>query len=500
MSFEAIIFDLDQTLIDTAKLKSWREQKDWEGCKERFYLTTVFPGVQQMLQKLKTKKIAVVTNSSRKYAEPLLEYHNILYEELIAFNPQGKNKPYPNQLLKCAENLNVSPQKCIYVGDDQIDIFAAKAAGMTAIAFASTKERMLQLIPSMPTILISDFNDLLSYVNMKENGYLQKEIRNYCERLSRAKQINDNGTYLQLLEQASELGDAFLSYQLGVVLYKNPDRVRGNKNHIYYFWKAAKQMYPDAINALGYFLEEEGRIEEANEFYRIGAYLGNAKSQVQYGIWKSKQLSSDLKIKVISHLFEKAAEGKNKEAQELYNKFQDVQNFERYLKKLFSYDRSHSIFYVQDYIPSEKEQDWFSEQIIKLKEIDEFAVNIFFETLEMMPEKDLVIAYVPSSNKEKRMTGVRKLAMRLAEVKGIDGTDCLVRVITKEKSSQGGERSRDIHLKTMEVRNGEIFNGKHVLLLDDVTTSGSSLLASEQMLLEAGAFHVTKVALGRTRS
>lgn len=98
------------------------------------------------------------------------------------------------------------------------------------------------------------------------------------------------------------------------------------------------------------------------------------------------------------------------------------------------------------------------------------------------------------------MTGVRKLAMRLAEVKGIDGTDCLVRVITKEKSSQGGERSRDIHLKTMEVRNGEIFNEKHVLLLDDVTTSGSSLLASEQMLLEAGAFHVTKVALGRTRS
>ena len=43
-------------------------------------------------------------------------------------------KPHPEPLLEAARRLSLDPGKCIYVGDDERDIEAGRAAGMSTVA------------------------------------------------------------------------------------------------------------------------------------------------------------------------------------------------------------------------------------------------------------------------------------------------------------------------------------------------------------------------------
>jgi phosphoglycolate phosphatase len=43
-------------------------------------------------------------------------------------------KPHPAPLLEAARQLDIAPEDCIYVGDDERDIRAGQAAGMGTVA------------------------------------------------------------------------------------------------------------------------------------------------------------------------------------------------------------------------------------------------------------------------------------------------------------------------------------------------------------------------------
>lgn len=142
--------------------------------------------------------------------------------------------------------------------------------------------------------------------------------------------------------------------------------------------------------------------------------------------------------------------------------------------------------------------DKFSSLILDVKKKEQSAINYFFKHLDSFVRKDCPIATVPSSNPENIDTGICQIAILLSQHSRINATSCLQRHTKVEKKSRGGNRSIDIDLSTINVNNKEIIKGKYVLLLDDVTTSGNSLYACEQLLLQAGAMKVLKLALGRT--
>jgi pyrophosphatase PpaX len=45
-----------------------------------------------------------------------------------------RHKPHPEPLLFAAATLGVDPRECVYVGDATVDVEAARAAGMGAVA------------------------------------------------------------------------------------------------------------------------------------------------------------------------------------------------------------------------------------------------------------------------------------------------------------------------------------------------------------------------------
>ena len=109
------------------------------------------------------------------------------------------------------------------------------------------------------------------------------------------------------------------------------------------------------------------------------------------------------------------------------------------------------------------------------------------------------LVVVPSHKEGGWSQALQKMAKKLCQE--LNMTDCsqaLERVKEHEKLAMGGDRSIESHMSTMRVNPEYDIKGKKVIVLDDVTTSGNSLLASARILKEAGAERVAAIAIGKT--
>lgn len=98
----------------------------------------LFNGMSQALDAIEKRDLrwGVVTNKPTSFAQKLLRYFNLNQRcACLVGGDMVKNlKPAPDSLLVACMILQVTPQQCIYVGDTERDIIAAKQAGMYAVA------------------------------------------------------------------------------------------------------------------------------------------------------------------------------------------------------------------------------------------------------------------------------------------------------------------------------------------------------------------------------
>lgn len=141
--------------------------------------------------------------------------------------------------------------------------------------------------------------------------------------------------------------------------------------------------------------------------------------------------------------------------------------------------------------------DVYSSKILDLKEGKISAVRYFYNLLDAEIRKDVTICVVPSSDSEKEETGMRQLGEMLAENGRINKVHLLHRKNSIPKLALGGNRSMNVHLNSIEAVEELGAENNIVLLMDDVTTTGNSLYACKEILLEHGAHDVEMFALGK---
>jgi phosphoglycolate phosphatase len=182
---QAVLFDLDGTLIDSApdlgaaadKMRTDRglasldyalyrpmagsgargmleiafgmapEHPDYEAFKEEFLSnyeqamtvrSVVFDGVHDLLAHLQAKGMhwGVVTNKHQRFTLPLTAQLPLFAtaKAIVSGDTTPHAKPHPEPLFEAARRMQLPPEYCWYVGDDERDIVAGKAAGMTTVA------------------------------------------------------------------------------------------------------------------------------------------------------------------------------------------------------------------------------------------------------------------------------------------------------------------------------------------------------------------------------
>lgn len=96
--------------------------------------TRIFEGIPEALTRLESAGIpwGIVTNKPGWLTEPLLQEMNLHQRARIVVSADTleHRKPHPAPLLHAAEQLELAPSQCIYIGDAEGDVLAAKAAGM----------------------------------------------------------------------------------------------------------------------------------------------------------------------------------------------------------------------------------------------------------------------------------------------------------------------------------------------------------------------------------
>jgi phosphoglycolate phosphatase len=96
--------------------------------------TQCFAGIEPLLISLDHKKIkwGIMTNKPGFLTEPLVAAIPALKNAAVVISGDTleEAKPSPLPLLHCAKLMDVIPGRCLYIGDAERDIQAGKAAGM----------------------------------------------------------------------------------------------------------------------------------------------------------------------------------------------------------------------------------------------------------------------------------------------------------------------------------------------------------------------------------
>jgi len=99
--------------------------------------STLFDGIPDLLDGLAAAGTAwgIVTNKPARFTDPLVPLIGLAHAGcVISGDTTPHSKPHPAPLLEAARRLDIDPTHCWYVGDDQRDIEAGRAAGMVTVA------------------------------------------------------------------------------------------------------------------------------------------------------------------------------------------------------------------------------------------------------------------------------------------------------------------------------------------------------------------------------
>ena len=104
-------------------------------------------GVKEMLAQLEPHfKMSVVSARGGRSTQVFLDQFELtpLFVSVATAQTCEHTKPYPDPILWAAEQMGVSPQECLMIGDTTVDILAAKAAGAQSVGvlcgFGTQKE------------------------------------------------------------------------------------------------------------------------------------------------------------------------------------------------------------------------------------------------------------------------------------------------------------------------------------------------------------------------
>lgn len=130
-----IIFDFDQTLVDTSPVEHLRAAGNWRAVMARAPQLAVYDGIHDLLAELhqRGRRLAIVTKSPDMVVKSFIRQHSWPIDIVVGYHQVRLRKPHPEGLLRAMEQAGARPASTFHIGDQAQDTEAARAAGVKAI-------------------------------------------------------------------------------------------------------------------------------------------------------------------------------------------------------------------------------------------------------------------------------------------------------------------------------------------------------------------------------
>ena len=133
-----------------------------------------YPGVIELLDDLIAAGVTCAVATSKRRETARLALHSVGIDHLVdvvaALEDTTAHKPAPAPLLHAAAALGVDPADCVYVGDATVDVLAAQAAGMAAVAVTWGAGERDALVATHPDALVDTVPELAAYLLGRGDG------------------------------------------------------------------------------------------------------------------------------------------------------------------------------------------------------------------------------------------------------------------------------------------------------------------------------------------
>ena len=136
--------------------------------KEQAIHIRCYDGIPELLYQLQRRgyRMGIVSSKRRDYVIHELHSKGLLslFEVIVGQEDTTRHKPHPDPLVLAVRKLNVSPEDCLYIGDQPTDIQAAHATGMPCIGTLWGDGTVERLRAEGPSALAYEPQDILRFL------------------------------------------------------------------------------------------------------------------------------------------------------------------------------------------------------------------------------------------------------------------------------------------------------------------------------------------------
>lgn len=161
-----VIFDFDQTLVDTSSVEGFRRNRDWKAVMTRLGQLQPYPGIGAFLGDLHDagQKLAIVTRSPDMVAKAIAKRESWPVDIFVGYHAVSRQKPDPEGLLLALEKAGERAEESFHVGDNPEDTQAARAANIVALGSSWGLNDDSALLASRPDRIFSTVGELRAFL------------------------------------------------------------------------------------------------------------------------------------------------------------------------------------------------------------------------------------------------------------------------------------------------------------------------------------------------
>ena len=127
--------------------------------------TSPYPGVCELVSRLRSRglKCCVVSNKGDYAVQPLVQhFFPDLFDVVCGEREREgiRRKPWPDTVLECMRVCSCPPERCVYVGDSEVDVLTARNAGIDCITVTWGFRTPGQLVEAGADVMVDTIEEL----------------------------------------------------------------------------------------------------------------------------------------------------------------------------------------------------------------------------------------------------------------------------------------------------------------------------------------------------